>query len=83
MLGFIEHASLFGEGEIYNYPHWSEKLGVLRDAVFRSGGDPQICEIANLLTELIWEWEYGAMEEEGYKSSQHLASLARTIQNSI
>jgi hypothetical protein len=80
---FIEHASFFGEGQITHYPRWSDDLGVLRDDMLRSGEDPLVCKIANLLTVLIWQWEYGAMEEEGFKSSQDLASLAKTLQDSI
>lgn len=80
---FIEHASLFGDGQISNYPRWSDELGVLRDAMLRSGDDPLMCKVAKLLTELIWQWEYGPMNEDGYKGAQHLASLAKTHQNPI
>jgi len=81
---FIDHASLFGAGEpIQDYPQWSAALGTLRDDVLRSGGDPLIAKIANLLTELIWRWDYGAMEEEGHRSSLELSALARTLFKAI
>lgn len=81
---FIDHAELFVKGNpIPNYPGWSEKLGSLRDDLVRSGGNPLVASIANLLTVLIWRWEYGGMEEEGYKSALELAALARTLEESV
>lgn len=81
---FIEHVSLFDQGKpIQDYPQWSDALGTLRDDMHRCGGDPLIAKIANLLTELIWRWEYGAMEEEGYRDSLELSTLARTLHEAI
>ena len=81
---FIEHASLFGHGKpIQDYPQWSNALGTLRDDMLRSGGNPLIAKIGNMLTELIWRWEYGAMEEVGYRHSLELSQLARTLHEAI
>jgi hypothetical protein len=79
-IAFIEHAKLLGKGNpIPNYPLWSEALGSLRDEMLLSGGNPLVGKITNLLTVLIWQWEYGAMEEQGYRSALELAKLARTL----
>lgn len=77
---FIEHASRFGRGEpILNYPQWSGELGRLRDKVLRSQGDPRIAQIVSGLTELIWKWEYGAMENAGHLRTLELSSLANQL----
>jgi hypothetical protein len=82
-LAFIEHAKLLGKGDpIPNYPRWSDALGSLRDEVLLSGENPLVGKIANLLTVLVWQWEYGAMEEHGYKSALELATLASTLHES-
>lgn len=77
---FFKHASLFGEGKtISDYPAWSDTLCTLADDLHRSGSDPLIARIAQLFSMLIREWEYGGMEEEGYRSALELSALASTL----
>jgi len=79
---FAQHASRFGmEEPISDYPQWSDDLGTLRDDVIRSGEDQRIQKIAELLTELVWRGEYGALDEDGYRNSLELSALAEHLAN--
>lgn len=78
---FIEHALHFGASQpIPDYPQWSNELGNRRDDVLADGGDSLVAKIAHLFTELIWQWEYGAMGIDGYAKSVELSDLAKKLE---
>lgn len=76
---FFEHARRFMNGTISDYAKWSEALGPLRDDVLHSGGDTRVGQIVELLTQLIWRWEYGGMEKAGYQTALELSALASEL----
>jgi|GEM_PF-6756106 len=84
---FISHASEFQTGRpIPNYPQWSERLGKLRDRVISENQKEVVIEFAKMFTDLVWGWEYGALDGEGYmlsiKMSSYVVGHTRVQQSS-